>query len=406
MKQKRNFPWVKISEKQERSLRRGHPWVYEDEILETGGSLEDGGIADVFSRKEKYLGSGLLSLHSKIRVRILDRNANETFGEAFFRRRVHYAVSYRYDVMDDTSSMRLVHGEADGLCGLTVDKYEDLLVSEVLSFGMEQRKDMIYRALIEELMEHGVRVRGIYERNESKLRRKEGLEETKGWYDFGEPLPEESRIRITENGLSYEVDVAEGQKTGFFLDQKYNRRTLKPLCAGKTVLDTCTHIGSFAMNAALYGAKHVTAADISETAIACAKENAVLSGVDGKMDFVVSDVFELLESLKKEPRKYDVIVLDPPAFTKSRKTFASARAGYLRINRMAMEVLGRGGYLLTASCSHFMPREAFEEMLAEAASLAGVSLRIVEQRGASPDHPVNPVIPETEYLKFYVLQII
>ena len=406
MKQKRPFPYVKITEKQEKSVRRGHPWIYEDEITETSGDLADGGITDVFSAKGKYLGSGFLSMHSKIRVRILDRNANETFSDDFFRRRVRYALAYRYDVMDETDCMRLVHGEADGLCGLTVDKYNDILVSEVLSFGMEGKKEVIYRALIDELSQYGVTVKGIYERNESKLREKEGLEKRRGWFDFGEPFPESTEFEITENGIRYRIDVEQGQKTGFFLDQKYNRRTLRPLAKGKTVLDTCTHIGSFALNAANFGAAHVTAADISEEAIRSAEENAERNGFTDRMDFVCADVFELLETYKKEKKHYDVIVLDPPAFTKSRKTFTSARLGYLRINRLAMEVLERGGYLLTASCSHFMPRAAFEEMLQEAASLAGVNLRIIERRGAAMDHPVNPAIPETEYLKFYVLQIV
>ena len=406
MKQKRVFPYVKVSEKQEKSLRRGHPWVYEDEIIETSEGLINGGITDVFSKKGKYLGSGLLSFQSKIRVRILDHNANETYDEAFFSRRVRYAVNYRYDIMDETGSMRLIHGEADGLCGLTADKYEDILVTEVLSFGMDQRRDILYRAMIECLREHGVTVRGIYERNDSKLRLKEGLKMTKGWYDFGLPFPESTKILISENGIFYEIDAAEGQKTGFFLDQKYNRRTLNPLVKGKRVLDTCTHIGSFALNAAKYGAEHVCAADISETAIACARENAGRNGLEDRMEFLVSDVFDLLASLKKERGKYDVIILDPPAFTKSRKTFASARLGYLRINRMAMEALPRGGYLLTASCSHFMPKDAFEEMLKEAAEEAGVSIRIAERRGAAMDHPVSPAIMETEYLKFYVLQIV
>ena len=406
MKAERAFPYAVVTVKQASTLKKGHPWVYEDEIIEQSAAIADGEITDVFSEKGKYLGTGLYSGASKIRIRILDRNANEKFDDSFFVRRVRYALNYRYDVMDETGSMRLVHGEADGLCGLTVDKYEDILVSEVLSFGMEQRKDIIYRALIEGLKEKGCIVRGIYERNESPLRKKEGLNEEKGWYDFGLPIPESSKLLITENGIRYEIDVESGQKTGFFLDQKYNRRIAAQISKGKTVLDTCTHIGSFALNAAKNGAAHVTAADISAAAIACAKENAVLNHLQDSMDFVVSDVFELLEGLKKNGSPYDVIILDPPAFTKSRRTMAAARAGYQRINRLAMSVLPRGGYLMTASCSHFMPKELFEKMLCDASEEAGVSLRLVERRGAAMDHPVSPVIPETEYLKFYVLQIV
>jgi len=406
MKQKRTFPYAVITPKQEKTVRLGHPWVYEDEIIEQSEGIADGEVTDVFSAKGKYLGSGLYSGASKIRIRILDRNANETFQDSFFERRVRYALDYRYAVMDETGSMRLIHGESDGLCGLTVDKYEDILVTEVLSFGMDQRRHIIYRALIQELSGHGVCVRGIYERNESPLRLKEGLPQQKGWYDFGQPFPESTRQIISENGIFYEIDVENGQKTGFFLDQKYNRRTLRTLARGRRVLDTCTHIGSFALNAARDGASHVTAADISASAIACAKSNAVRNHLEDRMDFVVSDVFDLLESLGQGGKRYDVIVLDPPAFTKSRRTAASARAGYQRINRLAMAALPRGGYLLTASCSHFMPRAAFEGMLMDAADEAGVGLRIVERRGAAMDHPVNPAIPETEYLKFYVLQIL
>lgn len=407
MKQKRNFPYVTITAKQERSVRQGHPWIYEDEITETGGDFENGCLTDVFSGKGSYLGTGLWSGLSKIRVRILDRNANETFGEAFFARRVKYALDYRFTVMgDDVKACRLIHGEADGLPGLTVDRYNDILVSEVLSYGIEQRKDIIYRALRDTMAERGEPILGIYERNEGELRKKEGLDQYKGWADIGLDTPPSAVTEITENGVRYEVDVENGQKTGFFLDQKYNRMAIRRITAGRTVLDCCTHTGSFALNAAQAGARHVTAADISEFALEQAKRNAERNGLAEKMDFVCADVFELLENLSAQKRQYDMIILDPPAFTKSRRTFQSARNGYLRINTAAMRALPRGGYLATASCSHFMPNTEFRTMLKEAAVAAGVSVRIVEERHAAMDHPVLVAVPETEYLKFYILQIV
>ena len=407
MKQERTFPSVKITKKQERSVRNGHPWIYADEITETAGQFENGCLTDVLSEKGSYLGTGLWSENSLIRIRILDRNANETFSDAFFQRRVGYAVDYRYTVMgEDVRACRMIHGEADGLPGLTVDRYNDILVSEVFSYGIDQRKDIIYRALADALAARGEPIAGIYERNEGELRKKEGLKQYKGWADIGIPYPDSAVTEITENGIRYEVDVENGQKTGFFLDQKYNRRAIQAVAKGRTVLDCCTHTGSFALNAAKAGARHVTASDISEFALEQAKRNAANNGLDGQMDFICADVFDLLERLKKEPKRYDMIILYPPAFTKSRRTFASAKNGYRRINAAAMRLLQRGGYLATASCSHFMPNAEFRSMLKEAADDAGVSVRIVEERHAAPDHPVLIAVPETEYLKFYILQIV
>ena len=407
MKQNRSFPYAEVTKKQETRLKNGHPWVYEDEITAQSEAIENGSLIDVFSQKGTYLGTGFYSACSKIRIRILDRNANETFDDHFFERRVKYAVDYRWDVMgEDVSACRLIHGEADGLCGLTVDKYEDLLVSEVLSYGMEQKKDVIYQALVHELKNHGVTVRGIYERNEEALRTKEGLPLYKGWANIGVEPPASPLVEITENGIRYEVDVENGQKTGFFLDQKYNRRAIHRIAKGRTVLDCCTHTGSFALNAAKAGAAHVTAADISEFALAQAKANAERNQLEGTMDFVCADVFELLGELRQKPHFYNFIILDPPAFTKSRRTFASAYAGYRRLNAMAMKLLKRGEYLATASCSHFMPNQAFQDMLKEAAQEAGVSIRIIEERHAAMDHPVLLSVPETEYLKMYLVQIV
>ncbi len=407
MKQKRNFPSATVTKKQEASLKKGHPWVFEDEITDCPEGIENGSLIDVFSLKGSYLGTGLYSEHSRIRIRLLDTNANETFGDAFFVRRVRYAMEYRYTVMkEDVSACRLIHGEADGLPGVTADRYNDLLVCEILSYGMEQRKQVIYQAMMDFLQEKGEPVRGIFERNEGELRRKEGLPLYKGWADCS-PKPDPSAVTvITENGIQYEVDVENGQKTGFFLDQKYNRKAIWRIAEGRTVLDTCTHTGSFALNAAKAGAQHVTAADISESALAMAERNAERNGLREKMDFVCSDVFELLDRLRREPKKYDMIILDPPAFTKSRSTVHAARNGYRRINASAMRLLPRGGYLVTASCSHFMLDAAFQQMLEEAAMEAGVRIRIVEQRHASMDHPVLAGVPETSYLKLFILQII
>lgn len=399
MKQSRQFPSVKITKKQEYTVKQGHPWIYEDEITETDGTIENGCLIDVFGQKDQYLGTGIFSAESRIRIRLLGNNANEKYDDAFFARKVKYAVSYRRETMrDDIAACRIIHGEADGLPGVTVDRYGDILVSEIASYGMEQRKDIIYSALRSEIPE----LRGIYERNEGELRLKEGLELYKGWY--GEDHPEETVFEITENGLKYEVDIENGQKTGFFLDQKYNRMAVRRIAAGKTVLDCCTHTGSFAMNAAAGGALSVTAMDISERALEMAKMNAERNGITLKLR--QGDVFEVLPQLKEEHAFFDFIVLDPPAFTKSSKTFRSARAGYRQINAMAMRLLPRGGYLATCSCSHFMPKEEFRRMLCDAAADAGVGIRIVEEKGAAPDHPVVPYIPQTEYLKFVLLQII
>ena len=420
MKQERNFPRAVVTEKAEAAIKRGHPWVYDTEITSfcdkkikdgifpENDDTPNGALVDVLSPKGRYLGTGFLSKSSKIRVRILSDNANESFGDTFWQRRVKYALDMRRTVMqDDYSCCRLIFGEADGIPGLTVDRYEDILSTEVLSYGTEQVKGIIYRALVEELKKDGITVRGIFERNEATLREKEGLPLEKGWYrgDFV-GIPSSPRVEITENGIRYTVDVENGQKTGFFLDQKYNRLAVSKLAKGMKVLDCFTHTGSFAMNAAKGGAEHVTAVDVSQFAVDTAAENAKINGLSDRMDFVCADVFELLPKLEKEHADYNFIILDPPAFTKSRKTTDNAKRGYKEINYRAMKMLPRGGYLATCSCSHFMPNELFRKMLLEAAKDAGVSLRLIEERRAAPDHPVAMAIPETDYLKFYLLQIV
>ncbi len=408
MKAKRGFPAFTVTKKAEKSLKDGHPWVYDTEIT----ACEDcgnGALVDIFSQKGSYLGTGFFSANSKIRIRRLSDNANEKFTDEFFARRVKYAIDYRRTVMrEDFSSCRLIFGEADGLPGLTVDKYEDLLSVQVLSYGMEQKKDIIYRALCNELERCGVKVAGIMERNDVAIRKLEGLEEYKAWYraDFLPEPPQSPVTQITENGITYEVDVENGQKTGFFLDQKYNRLAVMKLANGMKVLDCFTHTGSFGLNAAKGGAEHVTSVDVSQCAIDMAKANAKRNGLSDKIDYLCTDVFELLPELIEQHFTYDLVILDPPAFTKSRRTVGSAHKGYKEINYRAMKLLRRGGYLATCSCSHFMEVKMFEKMLAEAAADAGVGLRIIEERAQAPDHPVLMGVPETSYLKFYLLQIV
>ena len=403
MKSDRSYPRFTISAKGTRWVESGHPWIYEGEIV-AAADCPNGALVDAVSEKGKYLGTGFLSKNSKIRIRLLSRNANDRFDAAFWRRRLQYAWDYRKCVMGaDVSACRLIFGEADGFPGLTVDRFNDILVAQTLSLGIEQRKDEIFPQLLELLHADGQTIRGIYERNDVAIRTLEGLEQGKGWY-CGEG---ETRTEICENGIFYAVDVENGQKTGFFLDQKYNRLAVAKLAAGRRVLDCFTHTGSFALNAAKGGAEHVTAVDVSESAIAMARTNAVRNGLDGQMDFITADVFELLPALQAQGGKpYDFIILDPPAFTKSRKTADRAERGYKEINLRALQLLPRGGYFATASCSHFMPSERFVTMLRSAALDAGVELKQIEARQQAPDHPILWNVPETDYLKFYLFQVI
>ncbi|MBR0120274.1 MAG: class I SAM-dependent rRNA methyltransferase [Clostridia bacterium] len=409
MKKSRAFPPVFVTKKAENSIKSGHPWVYGEEITSQPQGIENGALTDVFSQKGSYLGTGFYSEKSKIRVRILSDNANESFSPAFFERRLKYAVDYRKTVMgDDFACCRLVFGEADGLPGLTVDRFGGVLVTQVLSFGMEKIKGVIYSALVRILKEYGEDISGVFERNDVAIRELEGLKQHKGWYELdGLNHPDSTVTEITENGIKYAVDFENGQKTGFFLDQKYNRRAVAEIAKGKTVLDCFTHTGSFALNAAKGGAKSVTAVDVSADAVALAEKNAKANGLDGNMEFVVADVFDLLPELEKSAKhKYDFIILDPPAFTKSRKTVANAQKGYKEINYRAIKLLGRGGYLATCSCSHFMNSELFEKMLKSAAKDAGFALKQIEARQQCRDHPVLWNVPETDYLKFYIFQIV
>lgn len=407
MKQSRPFPALTVTQKGERWLRRPHPWVYASDLAAAPEGLINGCLADVVSEKGTYLGTGLYSQKSKIAVRLLSSNANDRYDEAFFARRLQYALDYRAAVMEgDLSCCRLVFGEADGLPGLTADKYADVLVTQVVSFGMEAIKHMLYRLLTDALAARGEKVRGVYERNDLALRELEGLAQGKGWFE-GMPYEGESAARICENGILYDVDVENGQKTGFFLDQKFNRRAVARIAKDRTVLDCFTHTGSFALNAAQGGAKHVMAVDVSETALDAARANARLNGMQDRLDFLRADVFDLLaelEASKKSP--YDFIILDPPAFTKSRKTVSGATQGYHEINARAMKLLPRGGYLATCSCSHFMESRLFEQMLRDASREANVQLRQIEARQQGPDHPILWNVPETDYLKFYLFQVV
>ena len=370
----RMYPKAKVSEKAERALKGGHPWVYAEEVLSVDGDYTNGGLVDVYTKKDRFIGTGFINDNSKIRIRIFSRNANDRFDDDFFRRRIRYALEYRQTVMgNDFDCCRIIFGEADSFPGLTVDRFGDVLVFQILSLGTEMLKSRLFPL----------------------------------FSDLLPPAPDSGLVMIEENGIKYEIDVINGQKTGFFLDQKYNRRAAAKIAAGKTVLDCFTHTGAFALNAAAACAKHVTAVDISADAIQKTRRNAELNGLSGRMDFVCADVFDLLTDMESNRKHgYDYIILDPPAFTKSRDTIGSAVKGYKAINAKAMKLLPRGGYLATCSCSHFMTDELFRKMLHNAAEDAGVQLRQIEARQQAPDHPILWNVPETDYLKFYIFQIV
>ena len=409
MKAQRSFPRCVVTQKGARWVAEGHPWIYEGEVL-SAEPVENGGLVDAVSEKGRYLGTGFYSEKSRIRIRLISRNANDSFDVAFWKRRIRYAWDYRRTVMgpEDLSCCRVIFGEADGFPGLTVDRFSDLLVTQTLSVGMERLKPLLFPLLAEVLREDGQEIRGIYERNDVAIRALEGLDEGKGWFPVEGLTPPDSTVtEICENGIRYAVDVENGQKTGFFLDQKYNRLAVARLAEGRRVLDCFTHTGSFALNAAKGGAAHVTAVDVSASAIEMARANARRNGLEERMDFLTADVFDLLPELEKQGKApYDFIILDPPAFTKSRRTVSGAQRGYKEINYRALKLLPRGGYFATASCSHFMPDELFVKMLRAAAKDAGVELRQIEARQQAPDHPILWSVPETDYLKFYLFQVV
>lgn len=400
---------VMISKRAELAARGGHPWIYGSEIKDMDEGIAPGDMVKVLSSKGKFVGTGFYNPHSKITIRIFSTNANDRFDDAFWKRRAAYAVDYRLQVMrkEDYDCCRLVFGEADQLPGMTVDRFGDVLSVQVLSLGMEKRKHLFLDGLIEVLRERNLPVSCIYERNDVKIRELEGMEQYKGFYHSPLLAPEEEKtlVDIVENGIRYTVDVENGQKTGFFLDQKFNRLAAASIARGRHVLDCFTHTGAFALNAAKGGAASVTALDISEEAVHMAAHNGIINGLP--IQTVRADVFDFLTELDRtKNHEYDYIILDPPAFTKSGRTVHEAFRGYKEINYRAMKILPRGGYLATCSCSHFMGEELFVKMVKEAARDAGVTLRQIEFRQQAPDHPILMTVPETYYLKFFLFQII
>ena len=401
----RDYKQVTITNKGEKSILNNHPWVYAGEVV-NAPEIDNGEIVDVVNLKGKYLGSGYYNANSKIIIRLISRNANDKFDYDFYKRRVRYAWDYRKNVMpNDLNCVRVIFGEADFFPGLTVDKFNDVLVAQILSLGIDVNKDYIFKALLEVMEEDNIDIRGIYLRNDSNIRKLEGLEEGKSWYYLKDGASSETNTIIVENELKYFVDFENGQKTGFFLDQKYNRMLIRNMAKGKSLLDCCTHTGSFSMNAYLGGAKKVTALDISGKALEDARHNFELNGFKD-IETVESDAFDYLEKLQSGEKKFDFIILDPPAFTKSRSTIQNALKGYEELNYLGMKALPRGGFLATASCSHFAYEDLFLDAITKASKRANVTLRLISVTHASYDHPEVVGIPETKYLKFFIFQIV
>ena len=383
-----------------RMLKSGGQWIFDNEIASVMGSFENGDVILVRDFDGYPLGKGFINRNSKIRIRMLTRREQTEINEDFFRMRVRNAWEYRKKVTD-ISSCRIIFGEADFLPGLVVDKYEDVLVVQSLALGIDRWKECIIRLLKEILLEDGIVVRGVYERSDARVRASEGMELHKGF--LGEAF--DTLVEIRENGVKYQVDVKDGQKTGFFLDQKYNRLAIQKLCKGARVLDCFTHTGSFALNAGIAGAQSVLGVDASELAIHQARANAELNGLSDTVKFVCEDVFELLPKLEEEGEQFDVVILDPPAFTKSRNSVKNAVKGYREINLRAMKLVKDGGYLATCSCSHFMSYELFTQTIGQAAANVHRRLRQVEYRTQAPDHPILWAADESYYLKFYIFQV-
>ncbi|WMJ87621.1 class I SAM-dependent rRNA methyltransferase [Anaerocolumna sp. MB42-C2] len=391
---------VKLKKGEGRTLKAGGMWVYDNEIDTITGDFENGDIIYVHDFDDYYMGSGFINTKSKITVRIMSRIKGQEIDAEFLRNRVKNAWEYRKKTVD-TGSCRIIFGEADFLPGIVIDKFSDVLVVQSLALGIDRMKDIIVELLRNCLKEDGINIRGVYERSDAKVRSNEGMERIKGF--LGEPF--DTKVQIIENGVKYMVDVEEGQKTGFFLDQKYNREAIKKICQGAEVLDCFTHTGSFALNAGLAGAKSVLGVDASEIGIKQAEENAILNGLQDTVHFKCEDVFELLPELEKQNKKFDVIILDPPAFTKSRNSIKNAIKGYREINLRAMKLIKDGGFLATCSCSHFMTPELFAETVGQAARNTRKRLRQVEYRTQAPDHPILWAADESYYLKFFVFQV-
>jgi 23S rRNA (cytosine1962-C5)-methyltransferase len=381
-----------------RTLKAGGMWVYDNEIASTMGEIVDGGLVEVHDFDGYFMGIGYINRRSKITVRMMSRRTRE-IDRAFIEQRVRACVDYRKHTVD-MSSCRLIFGEADFLPGIVIDKFSDVLVVESLALGIDRFKPLIVELLKQVLKEEGMPIRGVYERSDAKVRLQEGMERFKGF--IGEEF--DTKVSIVENGVKYMVDVKDGQKTGFFLDQKYNRAAIRPMCKDAKVLDCFTHTGSFALNAGMAGAKSVLGVDASELGVAQATENAALNGLSDRVSFICEDVFELLPRLEKEGELFDVVILDPPAFTKSRNSIKNAVKGYREINLRAMKLVKNGGYLATCSCSHFMNPELFAKTIGEAA--ANVHKRQIEYKTQSPDHPILWTRDEESlYLKFYIFQV-
>ena len=391
---------VTLKKGEGRALKAGGSWIYDNEIASIVGSFADGDMVDVHDFDGFFLGRGFINRHSKIRIRIMTRKKEQQIDEAFLYQRVKAAWEYRKRTVD-TASCRLIFGEADFLPGFIVDKFEDVLVVQSLALGIDQLKPIILEQLQKVLLEEGIQVRGIYERSDAKVRKQEGMELFKGF--IGEPF--DTKVPMTENGVHYLVDVKEGQKTGFFLDQKYNRLAIQKLCKDAKVLDCFTHTGSFALNAGIAGAQEVIGVDASDTAVKQAEENAALNGLSHRVKFICEDVFELLPRLEEQGEQFDVVILDPPAFTKSRSSVKNAVKGYREINLRAMKLVKDGGFLCTCSCSHFMDYELFTKTIGQAAKNVHKRLRQVEYRTQSPDHPILWAADESYYLKFYTFQV-
>lgn len=384
-----------------RSFKSGGAWIYDNEVERIKGEFTNGDLVTVLDFDGYPLGNGFLNIHSKLRVRMMTRRAEQQIDEAFLRQRLLDAVRLRKQVID-TSACRLIFGEADFLPGLTVDKFGDVLVLESLALGMDRMKETVLRLLLEVLSGEGLPIRGVFERSDAKERLKEGMERQKGFLS----APFDTKVEIRENGVRYLVDVAEGQKTGFFLDQKLNRRAIQRFAPGARVLDCFTHTGSFALNAGLAGAREVLGVDASALGVAQATENAALNGLSARVRFETADVFELLPKLEAAKERFELVILDPPAFTKSRETIKRAVKGYRDINLRGMKLVKDGGFLATCSCSHFMDQELFARTLQEAARGARKRLRQVYFSTQAPDHPILWAAGETYYLKFFIFQVL
>ena len=383
-----------------RALKAGGAWIYDNEIESVMGHFEDGDLVIVRDFDGYGLGKGFINRHSKIRVRMMTRNPEQEIDREFLHNRVKTAWEYRKKTVD-TSSCRVIFGEADWIPGMVVDKFSDVLVVQALALGIDRMKETIIEELKDVLAEDGVEIRGIYERSDAREREKEGMERVKGF--IGEPF--DTNVEIVENGVRYLVDVKDGQKTGFFLDQKYNRLAIQKLCKDARVLDCFTHTGSFALNAGLAGAKEVIGVDASELGVHQADLNAKLNGLENTVRFTCADVFDLLPELEKKGEKFDVVILDPPAFTKSRNSVKNATKGYREINMRGLKLVKDGGFLATCSCSHFMSYELFTQTIAQAAKSVHKRIRQVEYRTQAPDHPILWAADESYYLKFYIFQV-